>query len=109
MWRILSSLRLPVSSVIVLTLSSAMLMSFVAFSGLRIYQLSLDDPYNNPYTDWSTAFLILFLVLWIAALIAFLWLADQLGQWATRAAAVMISLGALPIGLLAYTILRHIT
>ena len=36
---------------------------------LRSHQLSLDDPYNNPYTNWSTACLLLSLLMFIVGAI----------------------------------------
>ncbi len=50
-------------------MSAALLVpaTFVAFALLRRHQLSLPDPYNNPYTNWSTACLMGFFALTIVA------------------------------------------
>jgi hypothetical protein len=37
--------------------------TYVAFRLLRNHQLSLPDPYNNPYTNWSTVCLLAFFAL----------------------------------------------
>jgi len=42
---------------------------FIAFRVFRRHQLSLPDPYNNPFTDISTAFMIAFVVFWLANLV----------------------------------------
>ena len=54
---------------IAVTLSLLTVACFVAFRGFRRYQLSLPDPYNNPFTDISTVFMIAFAVLWLATLV----------------------------------------
>ena len=42
---------------------------FLAFRVFRRHQLSLPDPYNNPFTDISTAFMIAFVVFWLATFV----------------------------------------
>lgn len=54
---------------IAVTLSLLTVSSFLAFRVFRRHQLSLPDPYNNPFTDISTAFMIAFVVLWLATLV----------------------------------------
>jgi hypothetical protein len=39
--------------------------ALAAFGVLRDRQVSLPDPYNNPYTDWSTGFLCSAGALWL--------------------------------------------
>jgi hypothetical protein len=55
---------------IAVTLSLLTVTTFLAFSIFRRYQLSLPDPYNNPFTDISTAFMIAFVALWLATLVS---------------------------------------
>lgn len=40
-------------------------LAVIAFAKLRDHQLSLPDPYNNPYTTWSTLCLCLAGALWL--------------------------------------------
>src|SRR5258705_106664 len=46
--------------------------SLIAFRLLRRHQLSLPDPYNSPYTIWSTACLLAFFVLTVVNLVLLL-------------------------------------
>ena len=46
---------------------------WVTFALLRGHQLSLPDPYDNPYGDWSTTCLLLSLAIWLVGLGWTLW------------------------------------
>ncbi len=49
------------------------LVVLAAFYVLRRHQLSLPDPYNNPFTGWSTACLLVSFALWGAGLAWCVW------------------------------------
>jgi hypothetical protein len=56
----------------ILTLTVIIVSAFVTFTILRRRQLSLPDPYNNPCTNWSTAFLLVVPFAWLFDLVLLL-------------------------------------
>ena len=68
---------------------------FVAFCVLRRIQLSLPDPYNNPYTDWSTLCLLGVLVFWIVGLIMMSIFRNDLARVTRVSATVVLGLATL--------------
>ncbi len=57
------------ANVVIAVLVLLIPLCFTAFVVLRDIQLSLPDPYNNPYTNWSTSFLLAVMILWMLGLI----------------------------------------
>jgi hypothetical protein len=61
-------------SSIVLLLIGALVFAFAAFHVLRTHQLSLPDPYHNPYTALSTGCLVAFLcILFTLTILSVCW------------------------------------
>jgi hypothetical protein len=55
--------------------------TFVAFRLLRNHQLSLPDPYNNPYTNWSAACLLAFFGLALTDFVLLVVLRRRVPRW----------------------------
>jgi hypothetical protein len=76
----------------VLALTLLLPIAFVSFELLRRHQLSLPDPYNNPYTSWSTGCLLALPVLAVADVIV-------IAAWRRRIARPVLALSLVLLGL----------
>jgi len=70
---------------------------YVAFAVLRRHQLSLPDPYNNPYTTWSTAFLGAFVASCLANLVVLSALSRRLDRRTKLVAWTVVGIGCIHI------------
>jgi hypothetical protein len=79
----------------------------VIFFVLRDHQLSLPDPYNNPYTNWSTGFLLSAGALWV---LGGIWtiLRARSGQLVPKLVVVWLVLATLPAALFLIQMLAFI-
>ena len=67
--------RRRLAAPLVLGTAGLLIATFVGFQLLRRHQLSLPDPYNNPYTILSTGCLLSFFASWLMDLLVLLLLA----------------------------------
>src|SRR5262245_7762254 len=87
-----------IRSPLVIALSVPTISSLAGFAILRSHQLSLVDPYNNPYTTYSTACLDAFLLLWLCTLITSIAMRRALDAMSTAFSWTALVSGGLVIG-----------
>jgi hypothetical protein len=80
--------------------------SFLAFAYLRRVQLSLPDPYNNPYTTWSTVCVLAFFAFWLCDCLLVIGLRRRLPVSVARLSLAIIVAGGLLIGSFLVNLLR---
>lgn len=83
-------------TILVLVLTILLPASFGAFVPLRAHQLSLPDPYNNPYTDWSTACLLTFFATLLVEPVVLVRVGRRIPVRLRWAATVVVVLACLP-------------
>src|SRR5690349_3126252 len=82
----------PTATSVAIVLTALLPLTFAAHVMLRNHQLSLPDPYNNPYTIWSTACLLALPVLALADAIL-------IAAWRRRIARPVVILALILCGL----------
>lgn len=68
-----------------------------AFRAFRTHQLSLSDPFNNPYTNLSTGCLMAFFCLWALTLVTTLHARANCSRTAAALSWAVVGLGGLYI------------
>jgi hypothetical protein len=89
----LTKVRNRPATLVVLGLTLIIPIAFVAFYILRKHQLSLPDPYNNPYTNLSTACLLTVLLSWMADFVALVALRSRIYRPVVTLASVVVGIG----------------
>jgi hypothetical protein len=87
--------RVATQCALVVTL--LILVSFIVFCLLRRRQLSLPDPYNNPYSNWSTACLCAFLALTVADFVVLVSMRQRVARSVRRVGSVVVAAAGLYI------------